>query len=110
MCSESMALHQHGHASPLQLLRTQDFECFLTFLHGQIEALALRPKHLFQDPEKDRSLLGRLAKWTGVITTDFFSARGDGECLETAAHSRQFYTIVGILAFCLQFKAPSTHC
>jgi len=80
----------------VQPLRTRDFECLLT-LHGLIEALAARPKYLFQGCEKDRSLLGRVAKWTGVITADFFSV-GDGESLDTAAHSRQFYTIVEILA------------
>lgn len=82
----------------VQLLRTRDFECFLTFLHGLIEVLAARPKYLSQSPKKDGSLLGRLAKWTGVITTDFFSVGGDGECPDTATHSRQFYTIIEILA------------
>ena len=100
-------LGEHGSASAwtcksitrlVQLLRTLDLECFLAFLHELIEALATRPKSLFQGPEKDGSLLGRVAKWTGVITTDFFSIGGDRECLDTATHSRQFYTIIEILA------------
>ena len=82
----------------VQLLRTLDVECFLTFLRGLVEMLAARPRYLLQDPEKDGSLLGRLAKWTGVITTDFFSVGGDQEGLDTATYSRQFYTIVEILA------------
>ena len=103
----SEVLGEHGSASAwtcksitrlVQLLRTRDLECFLTFLHGLIEALAVRPKYLFLGREKDGSLLGRVAKWTGVITTDFFSVGGDRECVDTAAHSRQFYTIVEILA------------
>ena len=100
-------LGEHGSASAwtcksitrlVQLLRTRDLECFLTFLHGLIEALAVRSKNLFQGCEKDGSLLGRVAKWTGVITTDFFSVGGDRECVDTVAHSRQFHTIVEILA------------
>ena len=99
-------LGEHGSASAwtcksftrlVQPLRPRDFECLLT-LHGLIEALTARQKYLFQGCEKDRSLLGRVAKWTGVITTDFFSVGGDGESLDTASHSRQFYTVVEILA------------
>ena len=100
-------LGEHGSASAwtcksitrlVQLLRTRDFECFLTFLRGLIEVISARPRHSLQDPQKDGSLLGRLAKWTGVITTDFFSVGGDGEYLDTATHSRQFYTIVETIA------------
>jgi len=86
-------------------LRTRDFECLLTLLRGLIEALAAGSKCLFQGPEKDRSLLGRVAKWTGAITTDFFSG-GDEEYLDTAAHSRQFYTIIKILAYAYNSGLP----
>ena len=91
--------------SLVQPLRTRDFECLLTLLRGLIEALAARSKCLFQGPEKDRSLLGRVAKWTGVITTDSFSG-GDGECFDTTAHSRQFYTIIKILAYAYNSGLP----
>ena len=95
-------LMEHGSAAAwtcksitrlVQLLRTRDFECFLTFLHGLIEMLAARPRHL-----EDRSLLSRLAKWTGVITSDFFSSSkvGDGERSGTA-DEHQLHSIVEIL-------------
>ncbi|KAI0286364.1 hypothetical protein BC826DRAFT_1049004 [Russula brevipes] len=73
----------------VQLLRTRDFGCFLTFLHGLIEFLAARPRYLVHGCEDEYSLLARLAKWTGVITSDFFSV-GDAE------HS--LYSIIEILA------------
>lgn len=96
-------LMEHGSAAAwtcksitrlVQLLRTRDFECFLTFLHGLIETLAGRPRYL-----EDRSLLSRLAKWTGVITSDFFSSSkvGDGE-QSGAADEHQLHSIVEILA------------
>jgi hypothetical protein len=85
----------------VQLLRTRDFECFLTFLHGLIEILASRSQ-LWHDGGRgeDRSLLARLAKWTGVITSDFFSPEvglGDGE-RSGAAYAHEFWPIVEILA------------
>jgi hypothetical protein len=85
----------------VQLLRTRDFECFLTFLHGLIEILAARPQ-LWHDDGRggDRSLLARLAKWTGVITSDLFSSEvglGDGE-RSGAPHAHEFWSIVEILA------------
>ena len=101
-------LMEHGSAAAwtcksvtrlVQLLRTSDFECFLTFLHGLIEILAARPQ-LWYGRGEDRSLLARLAKWTGVITSDFFSSQvglGDGE-KSSAAHPHEFWFIVEILA------------
>jgi hypothetical protein len=85
----------------VQLLRTRDFGCFLTFLHGLIEFLAARPRYLVHGCEDEYSLLTRLAKWTGVITSDFFSV-GDAErCggdAPTHAHAQHLYSIVEILA------------
>jgi hypothetical protein len=79
----------------VQLLRSCDFECFLTFLHGFIEIFAAPPQVWHDDGGKeDRSLLARLAKWAGVITSDFF---GDGEP-SGAAHAHGFWSIVEILA------------
>jgi hypothetical protein len=102
-------LMEHGSAAAwtcksitrlVQLLRTRDFECFLTFLHGLIGILAARPQ-LWHDDRRgeDRSLLARLAKWTGVITSDFFSevGLGDGE-QNGAARAHKFWSIVEILA------------
>jgi hypothetical protein len=103
-------LMEHGSAAAwtcksitrlVQLLRTRDFECFLTFLHGLIEILAARPQ-LWHDDGRggDRSLLARLAKWTGVITSDLFSSEvglGDGE-RSGAPHAHEFWSIVEILA------------
>ncbi|KAH9987021.1 hypothetical protein BJV74DRAFT_843203 [Russula compacta] len=85
-----------------QLLRTRDFECFLTFLHGLIEALAAHSAH-HRGREEARSLHRRLAKWTGVITSDFFSVQEEDARRRGAAHSRsyshlEFYAIVEILA------------
>ena len=105
-------LAEHGSAAAwtcksitrlVQLLRTRDFECFLTFLHGLIEALAARPRHSARGREEDHSLLHpRLAKWTGVITSDFFSVEEDARRCG-AGNSRsyshlEFYSIVEILA------------
>jgi hypothetical protein len=102
-------LMEHGSAAAwtcksitrlVQLLRTRDFGYFLTFLHGLIETLAARPRDLVHDDSRgeDRSLLARLAKWTGVITSDFFSSKvGDGEqSAGTDAH--QLHSIVEVLA------------
>src|SRR5712691_6590211 len=44
--------------------------CFLTFLRELIEILVLRPKYFSWGRKEGQSLLGRLAKWTGVIRTD----------------------------------------
>lgn len=84
----------------VQLLRTRDFECFLTFLHGLIETFPVRPRHLVHDDGcgEDRSLLWRLAKWAGVITSDFFSSQvGDG-ARGGGVDAHQLYSIVEILA------------
>ena len=84
----------------VQLLRTRDFDCFLAFLHGLVEILAARPQLWREDGRgEDRSLLARLAKWTGVITSDFFSSDvglGDGES-SGAAHTHEFWSVVEIL-------------
>ena len=80
----------------VQLLRTWDFECFLTFLHDLIEELAAQPRYLLQGREKD-PLFGLIAKRRDVIMTDFSSV-GGRECLDTAAHPQQFYTIVDTIA------------
>ncbi|KAI0249582.1 hypothetical protein BJV78DRAFT_1283847 [Lactifluus subvellereus] len=81
-----------------QLLRTRDFGCFLGFLHGLIETLAARPRHAVHDRDESRALFARLAKWTGVITSDFFAV-GDGEGSGAApVRADQFYSIVDILA------------
>ena len=101
-------LMEHGSAAAwtcksitrlVQLLRVRDFDCFLIFLHGLIEIFAARPQ-LWHDRGEDRSLLARLAKWTGVITSDFFSSEvglADGE-RGGAAHAHEFWSIVEILA------------
>jgi hypothetical protein len=84
----------------VQLLRTRDIECFLTFLHGLIETFPARPRHLVHDDgcEEDRSLLWRLAKWAGVITSDFFASQiEDGE-RSGGVDAHQLYSIVEILA------------
>ena len=85
----------------VQLLRTCDFECFLTFLQGLIETLAARPQLRDDDGRLEgRTLLSRLAKWTGVITSDFFSSEaglGDRDS-NGAAHAHEFWSIVEILA------------
>ncbi len=85
----------------VQLLRTRDFECFLTFLHGLTEFFAAWPQLRHDDTRgEDRSLLARVAKWSGVITSDFFSSEvglGDGE-QSGAAHAHEFWSIVEILA------------
>src|SRR5258708_1127872 len=85
----------------VQLLRTCDFECFLTFLQGLIKTLAARPQ-LRDDGGRleGHTLLSRLAKWTGVITSDFFSSEaglGDRDS-NGAAHAHEFWSIVEILA------------
>jgi hypothetical protein len=97
-------LREHGPATAwtcksitrlAQLLRTRDFGCFLGFLHGLIETQAARPRHVV-DRDECRALLARLAKWTGVITSDFFAV-GDIQDAGTA-RADQFYSIVEILA------------
>jgi hypothetical protein len=83
----------------VQLLRMRDFDCFLTFLRGLIENLAAQPTHFIHGHKENDSVLARLAKWTGVITTDFFSVGdGDGYGERARTHPHQFYSIVEILA------------
>ena len=87
----------------VQLLRTRDFECFLTFLHGLIETFPVRPtgpRHLVHDDGygEDRSLLWRLAKWAGVITSDFFSSQVKDGARSGEVDAHQLYSIVEILA------------
>jgi len=79
----------------MQLLHAHDFDCFLTFLCGLIETLATCLQ-LWHD---DGSLLACLSKWTGVITSDFFSSEvglGDGQ-QSGATHAHEFWSIVKIL-------------
>ncbi|KAH9969268.1 hypothetical protein BGW80DRAFT_1461750 [Lactifluus volemus] len=82
-----------------QLLRTRDFGCFLSFLHGLIETLTAPPLHMaHMDRDESLALFARLAKWTGVITSDFFPVR-DGRDVGEAPPppADQFYSIVEIL-------------
>jgi hypothetical protein len=81
-----------------QLFRTQDFECFLGFLRGLIEAIA--KWSLIEDPVEDCTLFSRLAKWTGVITSDFFAiVDEDADRLDASnTHAEQFNSIAEILA------------
>jgi hypothetical protein len=82
-----------------QLLRTRDFGCFLSFLHGLIETLTAPPRHMAHiDRDESLALFARLAKWTGVITSDFFPVR-DGRDVGEAPPppADQFYSIVEIL-------------
>jgi hypothetical protein len=80
-----------------QLLRTRDFGCFLSFLRGLIETLTAPPRHMaHMDRDESLALFARLAKWTGVITSDFFPVR-DGRDVGEAPPADQFYSIVEIL-------------
>ncbi|KAI9455231.1 hypothetical protein BJY52DRAFT_656285 [Lactarius psammicola] len=60
-----------------QFFRIQDFECFLNFLRGLIEAItkwSRRAVHEHdEDPVEDRTLFSRLAKWTGRCHLGLFS-------------------------------------
>jgi hypothetical protein len=79
-----------------QLFRTQDFGCFLSFLHGLIEAIIKWPRYEHdQDPVEDHSVFSRFAKWTGVITSDFFAIGDDNSASDSDAE--QFHSIVEIL-------------
>ena len=85
-----------------QLFRTQDFGCFLSFLRGLIEAITKWSRqhavHVhMEDPMEDCTLFSRLAKWTGVITSDFFAIAEDADRLN-AARAEQFDSIAEILA------------
>jgi hypothetical protein len=85
-----------------QLFRTQDFGCFLSFLQGLIEAITKWSRYATHDEDQaeDRAVFSRLAKWTGVITSDFF-ANGD-ECADRLSASKtdaeQFHSIAEILS------------
>ncbi len=87
-----------------QFFRTQDFGCFLSFLRGLIEAItkwSRRAVHEHdEDPVEDLTLFSRLAKWTGVITSDFFAIADQGaDRLDTSdTHAEQFNSIAEILA------------
>ena len=107
-CVALEVLMEHGSAAAwtcksitrlVQLLRTRDFECFLTFLHGLIKTFPAQPRHLVHgDGHGDRSLLSRLAKWAGVITSDFFSSQvRDGERSD-GIDAHQMHLIFEILA------------
>jgi len=52
---------------------TLDFGCFLTFSQGSIEAINKWSNHADEDPAEDGTPFSRLAKWTGVVTSDFFA-------------------------------------
>ncbi|KAF8267663.1 hypothetical protein EI94DRAFT_1283668 [Lactarius quietus] len=81
-----------------QLFRTQDFGCFLSFLQGLIEAIAKWSRHAsHEDPVEDCAVFSRLAKWTGVIASDFF-AIGDEGADSLNADAEQFHSISEILA------------
>ncbi|KAH9168247.1 hypothetical protein EDB89DRAFT_1992706 [Lactarius sanguifluus] len=73
-----------------QFFRTKDFECFLSFLRGLIEAIA-------KQHDEDSALLSRLAKWTGVITSDFFTIADEGADIQSDTHAEQFNSIAEIL-------------
>ncbi|KAI9437459.1 hypothetical protein H4582DRAFT_1815640 [Lactarius indigo] len=80
-----------------QLFRTQDFECFLSFLRGLIEAIAKWSQLAVHEHDEDSALLSRLAKWTGVIASDFFPIADEGADRPSDTHAEQFDSIVEIL-------------
>ncbi|KAH9026674.1 hypothetical protein EDB83DRAFT_2425014 [Lactarius deliciosus] len=80
-----------------QFFRTKDFECFLSFLRGLIEAIARRSWLAVHEHDEDSALLSRLAKWTGVITSDFFSIADEGADIPSDTHAEQFNSIAEIL-------------
>ncbi|KAH9020834.1 hypothetical protein EDB85DRAFT_2002235 [Lactarius pseudohatsudake] len=81
-----------------QFFRTQDFECFLSFLRGLIEAIAKWSwLAVHEHDEEDSALLSRLAKWTGVITSDFFPIADEGADIPSDTHAEQFNSIAEIL-------------
>jgi hypothetical protein len=76
-----------------------DFDCFLMFLCGLVENFAAQPTHFIHGRKENDSVLVRLAKWTSMITMDFFSVRdGDGDGERAHTHPHQFHSIVEILA------------
>ena len=89
-----------------QLFRTQDFGCFLTFLRGLIEAITEWPRqHAFHKPFEDLvedcTPFSRLAKWTGVIASDFFAIAEEDDANRLDAsntHAEHFNSITEILA------------
>jgi hypothetical protein len=87
-----------------QLFRTQDFGCYLSFLQGLIEAIAKWSQHAAHEHDEDQAEdcadFSRLAKWTGVITSDFFAITDEGADSRNASNTdaEQFHSIVEILA------------
>ena len=83
-----------------QLFRAHDFGCFLSFIQGLIEAITNWSRHVVQehdeDPAGDCAVFSRLAKWTGVITSDFF-AIGDEGADSRNTDAEQFHSIAEIL-------------
>lgn len=85
-----------------QLFRTQDFGCFLSFIQGLIEAITKWSRLAIRDEDQaeDRAVFSRLAKWTGVITSDFFAIGDEGADRLNASNTdaEQFHSIAEILA------------
>ncbi|KAN0130290.1 hypothetical protein V8E53_011913, partial [Lactarius tabidus] len=87
-----------------QLFRTQDFGCYLSFLQGLIEAITKWSQHATHEHDEDQAEdcadFSRLAKWTGVITSDFFAITGEGADSRNASNTdaEQFHSIIEILA------------
>ncbi|KAH9059006.1 hypothetical protein EDB87DRAFT_1810469 [Lactarius vividus] len=80
-----------------QFFRTQDFECFLSFLRGLIEAIVKWSWFAVHEHDEDSALLSRLAKWTGVLTSDFFPIADEGADTISGTHTEQFNSIAEIL-------------
>ena len=87
-----------------QLFRTHDFGCFLSFLQGLIEAITNWSQHTVhehdEDPVEDCEVFSRLAKWTGVLVSDFFAIADEAADILNASNSNaeQFNSIAEILA------------
>ena len=87
-----------------QLLRTHDFGCFLSFIQGLIEAINNWSRHVVHEADENQAedcvVFSRLAKWTGVITSDFFAIGDEGADSLNAinTNAEQFHSIAEILA------------
>ncbi|KAH9025663.1 hypothetical protein EDB84DRAFT_1440339 [Lactarius hengduanensis] len=62
-----------------------------------IEAIAKRSWLAVHEHDEDSALLSRLAKWTGVITSDFFPIADEGADIPSDTHAEQFNSIAEIL-------------